>query len=444
MYKKIGYSIWLVSLMVLLIFIALIFGMSYNFFTEIQKNQLKSELELLAKGIELSGSEYFDGLEITEYRMTWIEQDGAVIFDNMADIEKMENHVDREEVKEAIETGFGVSIRSSNTLSEKQIYAAKLLDDGTVIRISASYAMFWTSIFNFAQALLISLVFIIVGAYIIALRISKKIVRPINNIDLDNPFRSEAAHGLEEIRPLLLRIKAQKEQHIRDKEELEKATRMREEFTANVSHELKTPLHSISGHAELIVNGMTKEEDIIPFAGKIREEAGRLTTLVEDIIELTQLDTGAIEYTKETIDLYKIVENTVDSLRTTAEGMGVNIEFEGEKAVISGIPKIVYSMVYNLMDNGIKYNRKNGTLKISVRKKDENAVLKVTDTGIGIPKDEVRIIFERFYVVDKSRSKAVGGTGLGLSIVKHGCIIHGAELNVESEVGVGTTFTIKF
>ena len=239
-------------------------------------------------------------------------------------------------------------------------------------------------------------------------------------------------------------MSAQQAEIRRNQEELEKTSQIRQEFTANASHELKTPLHAISGYAELLESNMVKAEDVRPFAGKIRQEAQRMTQLVEDIIGLTRLDGGAKEMEWEHVDLYQIAQNAVDSVQIAAERMPVALTLSGEKAMLYGVPRILYSIIYNLCDNAIKYNHPNGGVDVAVRNGEKSVVLTVRDTGIGIPQESQSRIFERFYRVDKSHSREIGGTGLGLSIVKHGVLIHNAKITVESELNVGTTFTVVF
>ena len=297
---------------------------------------------------------------------------------------------------------------------------------------------------GFAQPICVVILIALVLSLVLASRISKTIVEPINNINLDEPMQYVGREEYAEIEPLLRRMATQQAQLRRDQQALEKNSQIRQEFTSNVSHELKTPLHVISGYAELMENGLVKEEDIRPFARKIRTESLRLTALVEDIIDLTRLDGGAAEMQRQETDLYRIAENAADSLQAAAEEAGVTLTARGSSAVIDGIPQVLYSIVYNLCDNAIKYNRPGGSVKVTVGNYPGYAKITVSDTGIGIPESCLDRIFERFYRVDKSHSKEVGGTGLGLSIVKHGVMIHHAQIEVQSTPGKGSDFTITF
>lgn len=444
MSKKIFNSIWFVALAVLLASLVFIMGVTYSYFSGVQESQLRTETALAARGVALNGMDYFSDLDEKGYRITWIDGDGTVLYDSQAELSKMENHLEREEVKQALETGFGESSRYSETLSEKLLYAAQLLPDGTVIRLSSVRNTVWILLLAFAQPIAIVAIFALALSFILASRISKKIVEPINEIDPDKPSEYIGKEPYAEIEPLLLKMRAQQNEIAKNQAELEKTSQIRQEFTANASHELKTPLHAISGYAELLENGMVKQADIRPFAGKIRLEAQRMTQLVGDIIDLTQLDGGADGMQWECSDLHSIAENAADSLQSTASENGIELTVAGEEAPVRGIPQVLYSIVYNLCDNAIKYNRQGGKVSVTVKNKPSGAYLCVSDTGIGISEEDQSRIFERFYRVDKSRSKEVGGTGLGLSIVKHGLMIHRAKLELSSVLGKGTTFTVHF
>ena len=442
MNKKIFNAIWIVAIVVFLASLISIMGVSYSYFSGVQTKQLKIETELASKGVTMSGMEYLNGLDIKDYRVTWIDPDGKVLYDNAANTNKMENHLEREEIKEALAKGYGESVRYSSTLSDKQLYSAKLLPDGSVLRLSIVQRAVWKLLFGFAQPICFVILIAFVLSFILASRLTKRILEPINSIDPDDPTKHINEEEYKEIAPLLRRIHFQNEQLKRDQKEIEKAALIRQEFTANVSHELKTPLHAISGYAELLENEMVKEGDIKPFAGRIREESNRMTKLVEDIIELTKLDSGGVEMNWEECDLYRIAENAADSLEVEASALGIEITVNGSGAPIIAIPQLLYSIVYNLCDNGIKYNHSGGSVGIDVQQSSYNTVLRVKDTGIGIPKESRERIFERFYRVDKSRSKEVGGTGLGLSIVKHAVMVHGGKIEVKSTMGRGTEFTV--
>lgn len=442
MSSKIFKAIWIAASSVFLASLVFILGVSYNYFSSLQQRLLKNETELAARGVALSGIKYFDNLNTEDYRITWIDAEGRVLYDNEADSREMGNHLEREEVRQAMETGYGESDRYSSTLADKQLYAAKRLPDGSVLRLSIVHMAVWTLLFGFVQPISFVILSALGLSLFLASRLTERIVKPINEIDPEYPERYYGKDNYEEVEPLLRHISAQRQQLKRDQEEIEQNALIRQEFSANVSHELKTPLHAISGYAELLENGMVKEEDVRPFAGKIRGESLRLTSLVEDIIELTRLDSGGQEMKWEDCDFFRIAGNAADSLETAAAAQGVTIRMEGEETLIKAVPQLLHSIVYNLCDNAVKYNRRGGTVRVSVEQNGQNAVLTVADTGIGIPEESKQRIFERFYRVDKSRSKEVGGTGLGLSIVKHAVMIHNGTIRVNSEVGRGSEFLV--
>lgn len=549
MTKRIFRSVCIVAVVVLFASLALVMGVLYDYFSGSQENQLKTQTDLAAQGIEHEGSSYFDGLDSEELRITWIDKKGKVLFDNKTDASSMENHLEREEVRQAVENGYGKSSRYSETLTEKSLYSAKKLSDGSVLRLSVSQYSVLTLFLGMLRPVLIIALLAVVLALLLAYRLSKNIVTPLNKLNLDSPLSNKV---YEELSPLLKRMDAQQRQLKHQSEELkrkreefetatenmsegliilnekgvilsinraaakmlglsedsvgkdifsektsvnlkeptqialsgknkeevfalrdgncqllanpvstdgkvtgaallvldvtekERAEQMRREFTANVSHELKTPLQTISGYAELLANGMVADKDKTAFSEKIYAEAQRMIRLIEDIIKLSNLDEGAVELTRETVDLYVTAENTVRSLLPAAKKANVTLSLNGENAEIYGIPQLLTAVVYNLCDNAIKYNKDGGTVFVSVKNNAENIVLSVRDTGIGIPKEQQERIFERFYRVDKSHSKEVGGTGLGLSIVKHAAKLHDAKITLESEVGKGTGITVIF
>lgn len=549
MTKRIFRSVCIVAVVVLFASLALVMGVLYDYFSGSQENQLKTQTDLAAQGIEHEGSSYFDGLDSEELRITWIDKNGKVLFDNKTDASSMENHLEREEVRQAVENGYGKSSRYSETLTEKSLYSAKKLSDGSVLRLSVSQYSVLTLFLGMLRPVLIIALLAVVLALLLAYRLSKNIVTPLNKLNLDSPLSNKV---YEELSPLLKRMDAQQRQLKHQSEELkrkreefetatenmsegliilnekgvilsinraaakmlglsedsvgkdifsektsvnlkeptqialsgknkeevfalrdgncqllanpvstdgkvtgaallvldvtekERAEQMRREFTANVSHELKTPLQTISGYAELLANGMVADKDKTAFSEKIYAEAQRMIRLIEDIIKLSNLDEGAVELTRETVDLYVTAENTVRSLLPAAKKANVTLSLNGENAEIYGIPQLLTAIVYNLCDNAIKYNKDGGTVFVSVKNNAENIVLSVRDTGIGIPKEQQERIFERFYRVDKSHSKEVGGTGLGLSIVKHATKLHDAKITLESEVGKGTEITVIF
>ena len=441
MTKRIFRSICITAITVLLATLILIMGVLHDYFSRVQNEQLSDQADLAARGMAGQGVDFFQGLDLDGCRISWIAADGSVLYDNMGDAESMENHLDREEVREAMETGRGESSRYSDTLTEKLSYQARLLPDGTVIRLAVSKYTVWVLMMGVLQPVLVVALLAVLLSLLMASRLSAKLVKPLNEVDLTDPLKNVE---YEELRPLLSRIDSQHKQLKRDRDELEKNEQIRREFTANVSHELKTPLHSISGYAELLANGIARPEDVQNFSAKIYSESQRMTSLVEDIIELSHLDTGAADMKREEIDLYLVARTAVDSLAMAAKEAGVELKISGESARVYGVPQLLYGICYNLCDNAIKYNRENGSVKVTVTNALEEVVLKVEDTGIGIPEESRERIFERFYRVDKSRSKAVGGTGLGLSIVKHAALIHHARIEMDSTPGSGTSFTVRF
>ncbi len=444
MRSKVFKTIWIVSLTVVIASLIFVVGLIYQYFAGLQKDQLKTEVKLAAQGVALSGEEYLKGVDKNDFRITWIDEDGRVLYDNTADSAKMENHLEREEVKQAIETGYGQSQRYSNTLANKELYAAKKLPDNTIVRVAYVQMALWAVIAGIAPAISFVIILALILSFVLASRLAKKAVEPINRIDLDHPRQYFGKEDYREIEPLLMRIARQQDKIREDQSRIERAAQIRQEFTANASHELKTPLHAISGYAELMENGMVKQEEIPLFSGKIRHEAGRMTKIIEDIIELSKLDREDVRTQAEDCDLLEISRHAVDSLQTAADEAGVAIEIQGEKTIVKGIPQLLYSIVYNLCDNAVKYNCPDGRVLVEVADTEKGAVLKVSDTGIGIREDQLDRIFERFYRVDKSRSKEAGGTGLGLSIVKHAAMIHEADVAVDSQPGEGTVFTVRF
>ena len=442
MSSKIFKAIWTVALTVFLASLLLIMGSLYGYFSSLQKKQLRIETELAAQGVTLSGAEYFDGLNDGNYRITWVGPTGEVLFDDQADSATMENHMERPEIRQALEEGYGEASRRSYTLADQQYYAAKQLPDGSVLRMSVAQLSVWSLLFGFAQPICFVILAALLLSYLLASRIAAKIVKPINSLDPTHPSQYYGQKNYEEIEPLLRHIAAQQAQLKRDQEEIEKAALIRQEFSANVSHELKTPLHAISGYAELLETGLVKEEDRKPFAEKIRRESLRMTRLIEDIIDLTKLDNGGTEMKWERCDFYRIVENAVDTLDAAASAMGLSVTVTGENAPLTAVPQMLYSIAYNLCDNAIKYNHVGGSVKVSVSQDEQHTVLTVKDTGIGIPEGEQERIFERFYRVDKSRSKEAGGTGLGLSIIKHAVLIHHGTIRLNSSPGEGSEFIV--
>lgn len=549
MTKRIFRTIFAVAISIFLASSILFLAVLYDYFSEIGQNQLRMQIDLASQGVEDEGLDYLQKLNIKDYRVTWIGTDGSVLYDSLSDVDEMENHFEREEVKEALSMGYGTSSRYSSTLMQRYLYGAKRLSDGTVIRLSVAQNSLLILTLGMLQPTIVIFVIAIILSAVLASRLSKKIVRPLNELNLDQPLDND---GYDELSPLLRRIDAQQKEirqqsaelkqkqnefdvmtssmsesiillnkkgtilsinkaaakllgtdrscvgedimeinrslelvgllnkaragtHselitelgneryqmiaspvisndivsgivllIFDVTEKEKAEQLRREFTANVSHELKTPLHTISGSAELLANDMVKPEDIPAFSKRIYSEAQRMIRLVEDIMRLSHLDEGAVNMKWETVNLYAAAEETIKALSDKAENMGIKLELSGEAVRISGIHQLIQEIIYNICDNAIKYNRRGGSVAVTIKEVDQYAAVTVSDTGIGIPTEHQERIFERFYRVDKSHSKEIGGTGLGLSIVKHAARLHNAEIELHSVVDEGTEITIKF
>ena len=411
------------------------FGNLYNHFEQQIFNELESE-SLFLEDYVLSGDlTKLQNLK-TQNRITLIHADGAVYFDNTVSFEKMENHALRSEFLGAKDKGVSKISRYSSTMTEKTLYFAKQLDNGDVLRISCNQHSVWVLVLGMSQILLLILVIAVIISGISASWISKKIVNPLNSINLDEP---EASEVYDELKPFTKRIA---------EENFEKSQReeLRQQFTANVSHELKTPLTSISGFAEILKTGGVDENTTKDFASSIYDESQRMITLVNDIIKLSKLDEKSISLEKEAISLRDMCREVITSLSVSAQAKNVSINLSGDSGLINGVQPVIYEMVYNLIDNAIKYNVQNGSVDIDIKNVMESrrVILTVRDTGIGIPGNEKERIFERFYRIDKSRSKQNGGTGLGLSIVKHAAKYHEASIIVNSEVGKGSTFTVIF
>ncbi len=547
MTKKIFRSIFIVSLLTLLASFILMISVLNGLFAKKVESDLESEAMLAAHTLELGGAEFFHRLD-TPNRITWIAADGTVLEDSEKDASALANHSDREEFKEAAEHGMGVSRRYSDTLATQTLNYAIRLSDGSVIRVSSDQYSIWSLMLNASAPIIIIAIVILALSGTLAIKLSKNVVRPINEINLEEPDFSLA---YDEISPLLHKIKRQNEliseqmtdlreavekfqaitqnmsegfiiidaekqilsynqasvrllgassayigesiltlnetsdfskcieQALRDGHgksmlsdsertyqiianavradgaingavilildvtERERGESMRREFTSNVSHELKTPLTSIYGISEIMANGLVKAEDTAKFARDINSETARLIALVNDIIRLSQLDENQFAEQKESVDLFGIAKEVSEHLFAAASEKNVSIKLSGSHANVTGIYSVLYEMVYNLCDNAVKYNRDGGEVSITVSNAPTRSIT-VTDTGIGIPKEHLHRVFERFYRVDKSHSKAIGGTGLGLSIVKHAAAFHGADIKIESEVGKGTKITVRF
>ena len=547
MTKKIFRSMILTAGAVLLASMVIIMGCLYEYFCGVQEQQLKDELSLAASAMErLDGQSYLTSLRSDRYRLTWVAADGTVLYDTQADAGTMENHIQRQEIQQALLAGHGESSRYSATLLEKTLYQAQRLNDGTVLRISISRATAGVLVLGMLQPFLVVLVVALALSALLARRLAQHIVKPLNELDLEHPLDNDT---YEELSPLLGRINQQRRQidaqvqELRRKQDefeqitgsmkeglvllneagailsinpaarglfhtdaaclgqdfltIERSTevshaletamaqghseihterdgreyqldisrigsegdvtgavvlafdvteqalaqRNRREFTANVSHELKTPLQSIMGSAELMENGLVKPEDMPVFVGRIRSEAARLVTLIEDIIRLSQLDEG-VELPTESVALRPLAEETVSSLHDAAAAKNVTLSVTGEAVTVRSVRRLLSEILYNLCDNAIKYNVPNGSVTVDLSPTANGAALTVSDTGIGIPPEHQSRVFERFYRVDKSQSRQSGGTGLGLSIVKHAVQDLGGAIHLDSTPGQGTSIRV--
>lgn len=415
----------------------------YQKYNSYMRQDVKNESRYLRYVLEYMGEDYLtrEVGNITTSRITLFQEDGTVLFDSEKDAESMENHKNRPEVKAAKQTGEGEMIRISETLSQQTFYYAVQLDNGKILRVAMTTDSVLTTLLSSFTLMGILLIAVLCLAFAVVERQTKRLIEPINKLDLEHPLEHVE---YEELRPLLNRVDEQNRQIAKQVEELKQAEAVRREFSANVSHELKTPLMSISGYAEIMKNGMVRQEDIPEFAGRIYDEASRLTSLVKDIIEISKLDEKSGELPFEQVDIYELVQDICQNLTLHAKKRNVRIFVEGKQAEIYGVRHILYEMMYNLVDNAIQYNRESGYVKVSLTKEGEAICFCVEDNGIGIAKEEQERIFERFYRVDKSHSRKTGGTGLGLSIVKHGAALHHAEIKLDSEPGQGTRIQILF
>ena len=403
MTKKIFRGSLLASAVILAVSFAIVLPCLYNYFSALQEKQLRLELDLAVRGMETAGAVWLEGPAPQDLRITWVGADGAVRYDSQAPAEGLPNHRDRAEIRQALETGTGYSARFSDTLTKKTINCAARLSDGTVLRVSAQR--------------------------LTALALTIEMLQPICILALTAIILSA--------------VLASRTAVLAGDVTGREAERSRREFSANVSHELKTPLQSILGSAELLENGLVPADDVPHFAGRIRAESSRLVALIEDIIRLSQLD-EAVPIPREPMELREVAEDVAASLQDSAAAKGVSLTVTGEEAELQGVPGLVREMVFNLCDNAIKYNVPGGTVEVSVARREGGALLTVRDTGIGIPPKYQGRVFERFFRVDKSRSKASGGTGLGLSIVKHGAQYHGAKISLRSQPDKGTEISVLF
>lgn len=436
MRNKIQRNMVFMIVLTLLASYAFIIGIVYNQTYRIMRQDARQEAAYIKEAINLLGSQYLQEMDDvnTDTRVTQIDEEGTVLYDSHGINSKDENHAQRKEIKEALEKGHGQAKRMSETVGQELYYYATLLEDGTVLRVAKSM----DGVSSTAVRVLPYMFGIGIALVVIAWRLSKwmasRLVQPINELDLEHPIDNDV---YEELTPLLLSMECQKK-------EKEKNEQMRKEFSANVSHELKTPLTSISGYAEIMKSGLVKPDDVPGFAERIYKEASRLIVLVEDIIKLSKLDEGGVGLEKETVNLYAICEDVLVRLENMAERHHVSMDLSGETVEFEGVYRILDEMVWNLCENAVKYNKPGGRVHVWVGSTLSGPKIIVKDTGIGIPEEEQERIFERFYRVDKSHSKETGGTGLGLSIVKHGAVIHNIQIRTDSEVGKGTTITLSF
>lgn len=429
----------LILITTLLLSYILVTGIAYYQTMHLLQNEVKQEAEYIQTAVNLFGENYLQELADMdavdeEIRITWIDKDGAVQYDSKRDASSLENHANRPEIKAAHKKGFGEDTRKSGTIGKHMYYYAVELNDGTVLRLSKSFISMASIALNMLPFMIGIGVLMVVFAWFMAKWQTNKIIKPINNLDIEHPLENTA---YEELEPLLTAMDIQNK-------EKEAVANMRKEFSANVSHELRTPLTSISGYAEIMMNGLVKQEDIPTFVERIYSEAKRLIRLVEDIIKLSKLDEESVELEKEEVNLYDLTREICTRLAPQIEKKKIHMEMSGSNVSYHGIRQILDEMIYNICENAIKYNKDGGNVKIWVGHTLEEPKIIVEDTGIGIPKECQDRIFERFYRVDKSHSKAHGGTGLGLSIVKHGAILHGIKVLVQSEEGSGTKFIMLF
>ena len=548
MVNKIFRSNFFTSMLILLMSFCLTFGVLFSYFEAQMFTELESEAGYISYAVKNEGTDFIDNFNEKGKRITLVSSDGTVLADTKADAEELENHADRKEIADALKNGKGTSSRYSDTLMQKTLYYAEKLDDGTILRVSTTQNSVVIILLGLLQPLIIIIVLALIISIFLSYRLSKAIIKPINELDLDNPAANET---YEELTPLLKKISAQKKtisnqikeakqkqeefklitenmseglliidkdfnilsynqaaktlldvddadnksvlsinrsrgfrntidvalsgeraendithdensynliatpvfdgdkiigavMVIIDVTESVKREQLRQEFTSNVSHELKTPLTSISGFAEMLKSGGTPDETVIDFSTSIYDEAQRLITLVSDIMKISELDEGAVPFEKESVDIYELSKDIVKRLTPIAEKRNISFSMIGDTTKVYGVRKILDEMIYNLCDNAIKYNKDNGTVDVIINQANNKTSITVKDTGIGIPASEQSRVFERFYRVDKSHSKLVGGTGLGLAIVKHGAAFHDAEVSLESTEGKGTSVTITF
>ena len=434
--RKIQKSMMAILVVTLVLFYVILSIILYNRNLSLLQSEIQQEAKYICTAINISGPEYLEEMDevVIQTRVTRIDQEGNVLYDSRRDESTLENHGERKEVRDALSGGVGEDIRRSATVETDMYYYALLLDDGTVLRVSRAVDSLVSTAVDVIPVIGVLGVLMTVLALFLAKWQTEKLIKPINELDLEHPLDNVV---YSELNPLLTAMDIQNR-------EKEAVSNMRKEFSANVSHELKTPLTSISGYAEIMKNGMVRPADIPLFSERIYKEARRLITLVEDIIKLSKLDEESIELEKEEVDLYDLTREVISRLAPQASQKNVRMEMTGESVKYFGIRQILDEMIYNVCENAIKYNNDGGRVTVWVGNTLDGAKVSVSDNGIGIPKEHQERIFERFYRVDKSHSKERGGTGLGLSIVKHGALLHGAKVSVESEPGKGTKIEMQF
>lgn len=440
--RILSHTSWLVILSVLLTFLAAS-GIMVDKFNTDMKQAVRDETTYISAGIEQMGNAFLTEKvgDVTISRITLTDSEGNVLYDSEADSEKLTNHSDRPEFVQAMKNGWGEEVRFSDTLDQKTYYYAVKLADGDILRVSRTTDSVFHTLFTSFTLLGVLIVTILMIEIFLVQKQTKKLIEPINELDLENPLKNVC---YEELRPLLVRVDQQNKQIARQMKELKNAESMRKEFSANVSHELKTPLMSISGYAELMMNGMVPPDKVSDFSGRIYHESERLSNLVADIIQLSRLDEKHGETLFEMVDIYELGEDVVNNLQNRAGKKQITLEYTGQSAGVRGVRHVLYEMFYNITDNALRYTPEGGYVKVIVGKLDGKPYFRVEDNGIGIPKKEQQRVFERFYRVDKSHSRETGGTGLGLSIVKHGASIHNAKIILDSDEGRGTKMEILF
>ena len=433
---KIQKSMMVILAVTLVLFYVILSVILYNQNMSILRAEVKQEAKYICTAVNISGTEYLEQMDNIDEstRVTRIDESGNVLYDSRRDADTLDNHSGREEVREALKSGEGEDVRRSVTVEKDLYYYALLLEDGSVLRVSREVDSLASTALTMLPVIGGLAVLMIIFAMLLAKWQTARLIKPINELDLEQPLDNDV---YTELSPLLTAMD-------RQNREKEAVSNMRKEFSANVSHELKTPLTSISGYAEIMKNGMVRPADIPVFSERIYKEARRLITLVEDIIKLSKLDEESVELEKQEVDLYDLTREIVSRLSPQASQKNIRMELTGESVKYVGIRQILDEMVYNVCENAIKYNNDGGRVTVWVGNTLEGPKISVADTGIGIPKEHHERIFERFYRVDKSHSKERGGTGLGLSIVKHGALLHGAKVSVDSSPGRGTKIEMQF